>query len=158
VVTDHNSTLPLLYSQNATITDPFLGYQDFVVAPADAAGNSGEVAYTVSFPVNQGGKIATANLGAIYKVNLTGQGVREVTGVFGVVSVVPAGPPAPPTPAQLALEAFIASTFFATWIQDDDDIFEIIYQRDYSPNVTERYVACQDDVLDDTNDGAARMK
>jgi hypothetical protein len=131
--------LPLLSSQSAAIKDPFLGYQDFVIAPADEAGNSGEVAYTVSFPVNHAGTVGTAELSSIYKINFTDQGIRQVTSVFGVVNIVPAGPPPPPTPGQLALEAFISGTFFATWIQDDDDIFEIIFQRDYSPNVTERY-------------------
>jgi len=97
------------------------------------------VAYVISFPVNDAGTVSTANLEAIYKINITDQGVRQVTSVFGVLNIVPAGPPPPPTPAQLSLEAFIADVFFALWIQDDDDVFETIYQSAYSPNVTERY-------------------
>lgn len=131
--------MPIILSQNATIKDPFLSYQDFVVSPADAANNTGEVAYVISFPVNDAGTVSTANLEAIYKINITDQGVRQVTSVFGVLNIVPAGPPPPPTPAQLSLEAFIADVFFALWIQDDDDVFETIYQSAYSPNVTERY-------------------
>jgi hypothetical protein len=142
VTTNYNITLPIFLSQNATPKDLFLGYQDFVISPVDPANNTGEVAYTVSFPVIDVGTVPTANLGAIYKINITDQGLRQVTSMFGVLNIVLAGPPAPPTPAQLSLEAFIADVFFALWIQDDDDVFEIIYQSAYSPNVTERYVAC----------------
>lgn len=143
MTTNYNTTLPLILSQNATIKDPFLGYQDFVVSPADAANNTGEVAYVVSFPVDDAGTVSTANLGAIYKINITDQGVRQVTSVFGVLSIVPTGSPPPPTPAELSLEAFITDVFFALWIQDDDNVFETIYQSAYSPDVTERYILSQ---------------
>lgn len=54
----------------------------------------------------------------------------------------PAGmiPPAP-TLAEMALQSFFfGSAFFGTLIQDDDEIFEIIFKRDYSPKVIEVYV------------------
>jgi hypothetical protein len=86
--------------------------------------------------------VSTANLGAIYKINITDQGVRQVTSMFGVLNVVPAGPLPLPTLAELSLEAFTVDVFFALWIQDDDDVFEIIYQSVFSPNVTEKYVSC----------------
>lgn len=51
----------------------------------------------------------------------------------------PVGPMPSPTPAQLALESFVCSTFFGTWVQDDEEVFEKIFRRDYSPDVKEKY-------------------
>jgi hypothetical protein len=54
----------------------------------------------------------------------------------------PAGtiPPAP-TLAEMALRSFFfGSAFFRTLIEDDDEVFEIIFKRDYSPKVIEVYV------------------
>ncbi|KAN0093532.1 hypothetical protein V8E51_016716 [Hyaloscypha variabilis] len=127
VTTNYNTTLPIFISQNATLKDLFLGYQDFVISPVDPTNNTGEVAYTVSFPVIDAGTVSAATLGAIYKINITDQGLRQVTSMFGVLNIVLAGPPAPPMPAELSLEAFIA---------------DIIYQSAYSPNVTE----CENEV------------
>jgi hypothetical protein len=67
VFTNFRSTLPRLLAQHEALKDFFLADQDFVVAPADAEGTSGEVAYTISVPLNQAGSV-TANLAAIYKV------------------------------------------------------------------------------------------
>jgi hypothetical protein len=80
----------------------------------------------------------------IIKVIFTGgpQGKRLIETVDSVLPLSrPAGaiPPAP-TLAELALQSFFGNAFFGTLIQDDDEIFEIIFKRDYSPKVIEVYV------------------
>lgn len=60
--------------------------------------------------------------------------------IHSLFNVAPPGAAPSPTPAQLSLEAFVSSAFFGAWIQDDDEVFEIIFQTNYSPKVKERYV------------------
>lgn len=114
-----------------------------MVSPADSEGNSGDVAIIMSGTVNQEGAVVTANTVSILKIEYVplehgGPGKQQVVSMHVVVSFT-SPIPSPPTPAQLSLEAFVASTFFGTWIQADDEVFEILFKKDYSTKVKEEY-------------------
>jgi hypothetical protein len=107
-----------------------------VVAPSDAEGKAGQVAYTTTFFAIQAGSTVQFSEVAIYNIVFDEQkGKRLITNVQGVLA--PVIPDAVPSAAQLSLKSFVSSAFFGTLIQDDDEIFSIIYKRDYSPKVTE---------------------
>jgi hypothetical protein len=94
--------------------------------------------------VIENGSAAIMDIIEIVKAIFTGvpQGKR----LFETVdSVLPLSRPAraiPPAPtlAEMALLSFFGSAFFGILIQDNDEIFEIIFRRDYSPKVIEVYV------------------
>ena len=106
------------------------------MAPSDAEGKAGQVAHNITFLALQAGSTVQLRLVALYNILFDEhKGTRLVNNIQGVLA--PVIPNAVPTAAQLGLESFVSSAFFGTLIQDDDEIFKILYKRDYNPNVTE---------------------
>lgn len=86
----------------------------------------------------QGGNTVIVNLASIYNLHFDAKKEERMIERIDAVFNVQAPGTLVPTAAQLALESFVSDSFVGTWIQGDDEIFEMIFGGDYSQKVVAR--------------------
>lgn len=134
------TSFPRLLLERETFSSVVLLSEKFVVA-SEPSSSSGQVSQTVAISAVQGGNTVVVNLASIYQIHFDAKKEKRTIERIDAVFNVQALGTLVPTTAQLALESFVSNSFVGTWLQDDEEIFEMIFQSCYSPEVVAMFVS-----------------
>jgi hypothetical protein len=130
-----NQDLNFSLNLHNTFSNLVILSDSFVVSPSDTEGKPGEIAQILSLGGIQNGAPVHVALVEVVKIVVGPKGNRLIERIDNVFTARPAGLPLPPTLAETALQHFFGAAFFGMFIQDDDEIFELICKKSYSPKV-----------------------
>jgi len=108
--------------------------QSFLVSPSDSTGLTGQVGHTIRLSGFQNGKKVLITIVAVLNIKLEEKMRKVETESFILESDFQ------PLAKEvvMGIKALISSTFHAILVQDREDVFDIVYEANFSKDVVEK--------------------